>query len=126
MFSNLLVKKTINVGPVSYIPRKDLAIIAHVCDIAVLDVAAFMLRNELKHGWYDTYKLLDILMQYGYLSRAHSTMIVFCSNSFTWWRRRAAECPPVFDLDPFWVAGQSRIVSKTVSTVVTPSVFTAA
>lgn len=127
MFSNLLVKKTINVGPVSYIPRKELAIIAHVCDIAVLDVAAFMLRNELKHGWYDTYKLLDILMQYGYLSRAHSTMTVFCSNSFTWWRRRAAECSVIFALDTkAWCAGVSRIVSKSVSTVVTPSVFTAA
>ena len=114
-------------GPVSYVARKELAIIAHATCNGVLDVAANCLRKELLNGYYDTYELLDILTQYGYLSRIHSSMIVFCSNSFTWWRRRAAECSVIFALDTeAWCAGVSRIVSKSVNVVVTPSVFTAA
>ena len=126
-FRKLLLNATINVGPVSYVPRKELAIIAHATCNPVMEVAANALRDELVNGWYDTYHLCDGLTQYGYLSRYHSTLLVFCSNSFMLWRRRAQQCSLVSNVNTKeWKAGISRIVSKTVDTVVTPSVFTAA
>ena len=124
-FQELLAKHTIDVGPLSYVKRLDLAIIAHSCNEEVRIVASKALYLEMLHGWYDTYELCNILHLYGYLDDATATQLVFCSNSFALWRMRAAECPLIFDLDPFWKAGESRIVSKSIDVVKTPSVFTA-
>ena len=127
IFRELLKSKTINVGPVSYIKSRELAIISHATVTPVMEVAAVCLRQHLIDGFYDETTLVLLLEEYGYLCRNIKHNVVFTSTDFMWWRQRAKQLSDVWPYDTkAWSAGISRIVSKRIDTVVTPSVFTAA
>ena len=126
-FKKLLVQHTINVGPVSYIKSRELAIISHATVTPVMEVAAVCLRQHLIDGFYDETTLVLLLEEYGYLCRNIKHNVVFTSTDFMWWRQRIKQLSDIWPYDTkAWSAGVSRIVSKRIDVVVTPSVFTAA